>query len=150
MNFIAPHELLRAAVDDAPALARFFRSRTSDAEDALDLMQELYLTLLKIPRSEQVIRHPKAYLFTIAGNLVHQHWQRAKTQPIHISPDHIPADFANAPLSSNANDPEAAAMFAERLSQVQHRLDGLSISVQAAVLWHHRDGYTCEEIATKL
>jgi RNA polymerase sigma-70 factor (ECF subfamily) len=150
MDLPARHGLLRAAVAHAPELARFFKGRVSNAEDAQDLMQELYVALLRIPGSQEVIRHPKAYLIAIAGNLVHQHWQRTRIHPIHISLENIPAEVVNALPSTDANDPEAAAIFAERLLQVQQRLNDLSIRVQAAVLWHHRDGYTCDEVAEKL
>ena len=150
MDLTARHDLLRAALTHAPELARFLKNRVSNPADAQDLMQELYLALLKSPSSQQVIRHPKAYLFTIAGNLAHQHWHQTKMHPMHISLEDIPADRVNAPPSIDTNDPEAAAIFIERLSQVQQRLDELSVSVQAALLWHHRDGYTCDEIAEKL
>ena len=39
---------------------------------------------------------------------------------------------------------------AQRLESLRPRLSELSPTVQATVVWHHRDGYTCEEIASKL
>jgi RNA polymerase sigma factor (sigma-70 family) len=150
MDLTARSELLRAAMTHAQELARFFRSRVSDTEDAQDLMQELYLALLKMP-SSPAIRHPKAYLFTIAANLVHQHWQRSKTNPIHVSLDDIPPELVlDTQPAIGANEPESAAMSAERLSQIEQRLSQLSAKIQAAILWHHRDGYTCDEIGEKL
>jgi DNA-directed RNA polymerase specialized sigma24 family protein len=49
-----------------------------------------------------------------------------------------------------ANTPESAAALEEQLSKLTKRLGELNPKVQAAVLWHHRDGYTCDEIAVKL
>jgi RNA polymerase sigma-70 factor (ECF subfamily) len=137
-------------VTHAPELARFFKSRVSDDHDAQDLMQELYLSVLKMAGS-QAIKHPRAYLFTIAGTLVHQHWQRSKAQQTHMSLEELPVEVLHSALpATEANAPEFTAALAERLSEVKQRLSQLSPKVQAAVLWHHRDGYTCDEIAEKL
>jgi RNA polymerase sigma-70 factor (ECF subfamily) len=150
MELTARQDLLRAAMTHAPELARFFKRRVADERDAQDLMQEVYLALLKTSDS-QVIRHANAYLFTIAGNLVQQYWQRAKGRPAHVSLDDLPADVLDAGLAaSEANVPECAATLAERLSHLTQRLSELSPKVQAAVVWHHRDGYTCDEIGEKL
>jgi RNA polymerase sigma-70 factor (ECF subfamily) len=150
MDRNAPHELLRTAMSSASELLRFFKARIRDAEDAQDLMQELYLTILRVPCAHE-IRHPKAYLFAIAGNIAHQHWHRTKAQPTQISLEDVPADFLHSTHPTNeASEPEAAAMLAERLTQVEQRLNELSAMVQAAVLWHHRDGYTCDEIGERL
>jgi RNA polymerase sigma-70 factor (ECF subfamily) len=46
--------------------------------------------------------------------------------------------------------PESEALLAERLEYLGRRLSELSPKVQAAILWHHRDGYTCEEIGERL
>jgi RNA polymerase sigma-70 factor (ECF subfamily) len=150
MQLTARDELLGTAIDYAPELARYLMRRVSDAHDAQDLMQELYLALLKVPDS-QLIRHHKAYLFTIAGNLAYQHCQRAKVQPPHVSLEDVSAEVLQSTQPPiDRNDPEYAAIFAECLSHLERRLNELSAKTQAAVLWHHRDGYTCDEIGKKL
>jgi RNA polymerase sigma-70 factor (ECF subfamily) len=142
--------LRHTAAASTRELARFFKSRVSEEHDAQDLMQELYLALLKVPDS-QVIRHRKAYLFTIAGNLVHQHWQRRKVQPLLVSLDDLLGSVSQDTLTaSEAAMPESAVALAERLSHFTQRLTGLSPKVQRAIVLHHRDGYTCDEIAKKL
>jgi RNA polymerase sigma factor (sigma-70 family) len=143
-------ELLRAAMAHAPELARFLMSRVSDAHDAQDLMQELYLALLKA-RPSGAISHPKAYLFTIAANLAHQHRQRRKIRRLHLALDDLPAEVLQTTQPGwEASSPESAAAVAERLSQIQQCLNKLSPKVQAAIVLHHRDGYTCDEIGEKL
>src|ERR1700685_969340 len=53
------------------ALTGFFRRRTSQPLDVQDLVQEVYLRLLRMDQSEgTVIHNPEAYLFTVANNLV--------------------------------------------------------------------------------
>jgi RNA polymerase sigma-70 factor (ECF subfamily) len=142
--------LLRAAVAHAPGLTRFLQRQLPDAADAQDLLQELYLAVLKTPRSP-LIRHPKAYLFTIAANLAHQHRERSRSRPPHIPLEEVPAEvFETAHAALQANTPESEAALAECITGLRHRLSELSPKIQAAVVWHHRDGYTCDEIAEKL
>jgi RNA polymerase sigma factor (sigma-70 family) len=150
MKAVTRHELLRAAMAHAPELKRFLKRQVSDATDAQDLMQEVYLAVLKVPRS-QTIRQPKAYLFSVASNLAHHHWQRRKGYPLHVRLDEVPAEFfQGAHPAFEVNPSESVAALAERLSHLGERLSELSPNVQAAVVWHHRDGYTCDEIAEKL
>lgn len=151
MDLTDRHELLRAAVAYAPELTRFIRGQLPDADDAQDLMQELYLALLKVQSWPAEIRHPKAYLFKIAANLAHQHRQRIKAQPRHVALEEVPAEVLEREhFAVEGNAPEAACALAERLAQLEDRLTQLSPKVQAAVVWHHRDGYTCDEISEKL
>jgi RNA polymerase sigma factor (sigma-70 family) len=151
MDVGAREDLVCTAVAHASELARFFKSRVSDEHDAQDLMQELYLALLKIPGSQKVVRHPKAYLFTIAGNLLYQHWQRSKALPPHVKLDEVSTEVLHtAHATSEANVPESEAALSQQLLALHQRLSELSPKVQAAVVWHHRDGYTCDEIAEKL
>jgi RNA polymerase sigma-70 factor (ECF subfamily) len=150
MELTRRHELLRAAISHARELTQFLRRQVSNAHDAQDLMQELYLAAMKVQHSH-AIQHPKAYLFRIARNLVHQHHARRKLRPPHIALDEVWTEvLQTAHAVSEANAPESEAALAERLTQLERRLNELSPRVQAAVVWHHRDGYTCDEISKKL
>lgn len=142
--------LLRAAVTHAHELTRFLKSQVSDATDGEDLMQEVYLSILKL-RAPQHIRSPKAYLFTIAANLAHGHRLRRKEAPLHIALEETTPEALHRALPGlEANAPESDAVLAERLEDLDHRLSELSPKVRAAILLSHRDGYTYEEIAEKL
>ena len=46
--------------------------------------------------------------------------------------------------------PESSALLSEQLNALAARLNELSPRVRDAILWHHRDGYTCDEVAEKL
>lgn len=67
------HEFV-AAVEQAHGrrLRRFFSARTRNAADVPDLVQEVFLRLLRIERHE-TIRNPQAYLYTVASHVLHQH-----------------------------------------------------------------------------
>jgi RNA polymerase sigma-70 factor (ECF subfamily) len=46
--------------------------------------------------------------------------------------------------------PESAAALAQCIFRLEQHLSTLSPKVRATILWHYRDGYTCNEIAEKL
>src|SRR5271168_5194703 len=51
------------------ALQAFFYRRLRTKADAADLVQEVYLRMLRVSDPE-AIRNPEGYLFTVAGNLL--------------------------------------------------------------------------------
>src|ERR1700730_10086252 len=51
------------------ALQAFFYRRLRTKSDAADLVQEVYLRMLRVTDTE-AIQNPEAYLFTVAGNLL--------------------------------------------------------------------------------
>jgi RNA polymerase sigma-70 factor (ECF subfamily) len=134
----------------APQLKRFLRSQVAEASEAEDLMQELYLRVLRM-QVRGAIRFPRAYLFRVAVNLVYEHRQRRDAEPPRIS-----LDDANVELSQLQgttplpNSPESEAVLAGRLAHLSECLSELPPKVRAAVVWHHRDGYTCQEISERL
>jgi len=66
--------LSRLFEEQRDTLNRYFLRRTAHAWDAQDLVQEVYLRLLRADRhGAEVIRNPEAYLFTIASNLLREH-----------------------------------------------------------------------------
>src|SRR5690606_20290440 len=57
--------------DHRDRLQQYLRARLANEEDAAELAQEAYLRLLRVKRVD-LIRHPQAYLFRIAHNLLHE------------------------------------------------------------------------------
>src|SRR5579859_4858681 len=67
-------------------LRRFLASRLRHAaSDVPDLIQEVYLRLLRVPHQES-IRSPQAYMFMVAFHVLHQHKLRQTTVPEAIDP----------------------------------------------------------------
>lgn len=144
---VTHHRLLGVAVLHAHELTRFFRRRTRSALAAEDLLQDLYLQLLKSQASPE-IRHDKAYLFTIASNLAWQHRECVRKRPATISLDNLAAsELIAARALGDPNSPETAALLTERLERASTCLEQLPIRVQKAILWHHMGGHTCLEVA---
>jgi len=73
---------------ESPRLLRFFRRRTTDFQEAQDLVHETFARVLgSEPR--HALRKPEAYLTRIAQNLMRD---RAKTRARRSADRHVPAD----------------------------------------------------------
>src|ERR1700727_691554 len=53
------------------ALQAFFYRRVNVRHDAADMVQEVYLRMLRVKDSD-ALRNPEGYLFTVASNLVYE------------------------------------------------------------------------------
>jgi RNA polymerase sigma factor (sigma-70 family) len=127
-------------------LRRFLASRLrSAAADASDLVQEVFLRLLRIDRHE-TIRSSESYLFTIAFHVLHQHALRRSATPETMDVAALVEELASGP----DNDPAGRAETQQRLEALQGALQELPPKAQAVLLLHRRDGYSLEEIGTQL
>lgn len=131
-------------------LLRFFVSRLPDAAEAPDMVQEVYLRLLRLERPD-LIQSPEAYLYTIAANIAREQRLKRVTRPAHIALDDAPAEALPSdtdPFATAA--PESAALRADRLRRLQAALMQLSPKARACLVWHRRDGLTYREIGARL
>jgi RNA polymerase sigma factor (sigma-70 family) len=143
-------DLLHAALILAPELTRYLIRKSPGATDAQDLMQDVYVRILKI-KNLRGIEQPRAYLYKVAACVAYEHRKHFSACPPHVTYDEVTSDEARlADLSYEPNEPESAAAASERLDALDARLNELSPRVRDALLWDHRDGYTCDEIAEKL
>lgn len=128
-------------------LRRFLASRirTSLTADVPDLVQEVFLRLLRIDHLETV-RSSEAYLFTVAFHVLHQHVLRRSTMPESVEINTLISEMESTPES----DPVVQVERQQQLQHLQHALQGLPPKAQAVLLLHRRDGYSLEEIGKQL
>lgn len=115
------------------------------AADLPDLVQEVYLRLLRVPNA-QTIRSPQAYLFTVALHVLHQHRLNLASSPESV-------DIADALSSLRARDGDNPAEQVEawdRLEEFDRVLSQLPRQTYAVFILHRQYGYSREEIAAKL
>jgi RNA polymerase sigma-70 factor (ECF subfamily) len=142
--------LARVVAEHGRPLMKFFVSRLPNAADAPDLVQEVYLRLIRLDRPD-LIRCPEAYLFTIASNIAHEHRLRFSTRPPHIALEDAPsAELPGDVDAFTMAAPENAAVQADRLRKLEGVLAQLSPKARATFVWHRRDGKTYEEIGKRL
>jgi RNA polymerase sigma factor (sigma-70 family) len=127
-------------------LRRFLASRLRHGTaDVPDLVQEVFLRLLRIDRHE-TIRSSEAYLFTVAFHVLHQHVMRRAAAPEAIEI----TTLIDQMESTSDTDPVNQVETQQQLEDLQHALQQLSPKAQAVLLLHRRDGYSLEEIADQL
>jgi RNA polymerase sigma factor (sigma-70 family) len=127
-------------------LRRFLASRLRPgAPDVQDLVQEVFLRLLRIDRHE-TIRSSESYLYMVAFHVLHQHLLRRAAVPEAVE---ITA-LINEMEASPREDPARQAEIQEQLQDLQGALRQLSPKARAVLLLHRRDGYSLEEIGAQL
>jgi RNA polymerase sigma factor (sigma-70 family) len=126
-------------------LRRYLSARLRNAADVSDLVQEVFLRLMRVDRHDS-IRNPEAYVMTVAGHVLHQHTLHKSTDPVSASAVDVLIDLQTA-LES---DPVSRIDAQRRLEGLDYALEQLAPNVQATFVLHRRDGMTLEEIAQQL
>lgn len=128
-----------------PSLRRFLLSCIRNSAEVPDLLQEVYLRILRVPNLES-IRSPEAYLYTIARHVVHQDSLRRVKGREAVQAMELPEGAAVDPDA----DPAQQLVAQQTLDTLEQTLEQLSPKVRACFLLHRRDGLSVEEIATRL
>jgi len=113
--------------------------------DVPDLVQEVYLRLLRIPDHE-TIRNAQAYLFTIASHVLHQYALRQSV--VERSTD--PTDIVSEVAASLDTDPAETAQLEQRFEHLGRGLEQLSPRAYATLLMCRCEGATFDEIGRRL
>jgi len=126
-------------------LRAFLVARVRNVADLPDVVQEVFLRMLRI-RSIESIRSPEAYLFTVAQHVVQQHTLRQVAAP----PSVELTQMLDVPSTTPDVDPVLATDAAQCAEQLQDAIEELSPKVRATFLLHRRDGLSLEDIGTRL
>ena len=115
------------------------------AADTPDLMQEVYLRLLRIDDHE-AIRNPQAYLFTIASHVLHQHALRQSTSLESVSPT-----GDESQLQADArNDPAVEVETEQAFEELGRSLQQLSPKAYATLILSRCEGLPLKQIGERL
>ena len=126
-------------------LRRYLAARLRNTADVSDLVQEVFLRLLRVGRHES-IRNPEAYVMTVAGHVLHQHTLRLATTAQNVDAIEVVVDLQ----SSIDTDPVAQIDAQRRLEQLDFALAQMAPNVHATFVLHRRDGLTLEQIGRQL
>lgn len=127
------------------ALQSFFRRRIRGKADAPDLVQEVYLRMLRISDPE-AIRKPVHYLYTVANNLVKEHAVLERRQAASIDIDEAPAQDQLETLPAFDGDLDAN----QRAARLRVVLEQLRPKCRAAVVLRFTHGLSYRAIAVHL
>lgn len=131
--------------DHRDRLQQYLSARLANPDDAAELAQEAYLRLLHTRRAD-LIKHPQAYLFRIARNLLHELYtgRQMKIEAGTVS------DIELDELESSLPTPEDTAVLVARQKMIAKVLRELPAKCQAALALHLREGLTQKEIAERM
>jgi RNA polymerase sigma factor (sigma-70 family) len=126
-------------------LRRFLLKRVRNAADVPDLVQEIFLRMLRIP-NQDAVRSPEAYLFTVAQHVAQQHSMRESASPPAVDVTTLVARLEAAPDA----DPAAQASTEQILERLDRTLDRFSPKVRATFILHRHYGLSLEQISKEL
>ena len=126
-------------------LRRFFGSRLRNRADAPDLVQEVFLRLMRIDHQES-IRSPEAYLFTVANHVLYQHSLRESAVPPRVDISEVLGELQ----LSSIEDPLLRVDAQQRIRRLEHTLAHLPPKISTTLLLHRFRGMSIEEIAKQL
>lgn len=133
------------AAQHGQRLRRFLLARVRNAADASDLVQEVYLRLLRV-EDHETIRMPEAYVFALANHVLYQFRLRQSRadQPTEL------LDVLAEAQSVFENDPLVRSETQQRIEELETVLNDLSPKARATLILHRRDGLTLEQIGAQL
>ena len=127
------------------ALQAFFYRRIRSKSDAPDLVQEVYVRMLRVSDTD-AIRNPELYLYTVASNLVKEHavLERRQAGAIDVDDASIQELLGELPTHDREFDTN------QRVSRLRTVLAQLSPKCRAAVILRYRHELSYEEIGSRL
>lgn len=135
----------RIFVTHRSSLHGFLQRRVGRTPDVHDLAQEVYVRMLQIDEKRAgAILDPRAYLFTVASNLIKEH---AMLQRRHATG--LDVDQMVAGLEAPEGSAQDAAERDDRRRRLARTLDRLPARCKAVLIMQHRDGMSYQEIAER-
>ena len=126
-------------------LRRFLTSRVRNIADVPDVIQEVFLRMLRIPDRE-AIRSPEAYLFTVALHVAQQHAMRESSAP----PSVAVSELLTQLQAASDTDPALQVNAEQCIQEFVRALERLSPKVRATFILHRQYGLTLEQISKEL
>ena len=145
---------IAAAVESQQGrLRRFIRRRVGDAEEAEDILQEVFYELLLAYRLMEPVEHVGAWLFRVARNRITDLFRKKKPDPMPGGPLARAEDGEELSLEdllpSPDKGPEAAYARAVLLEEVDAALDELPEEQRDVFVAHEMEGRSFKEMAAE-
>lgn len=140
-----PSLVERLFAEHGAGLRTFFRRRIRSKADAADLAQEVYVRMLRIS-DQEAIRNPVLYLYTVANNLVKEHWVLERRHASGVDIDEAPAQEQLQMLPAFDGELDAR----QRVARLDVVLKQLRPKCRAAVVLRFTHELSYREIAIHL
>ena len=126
-----------------PELRSYLRHRLGDAHMASDLVQDTFLRVIERPETR--VQDFRAYLYTIARNLLLNH----QKQEARRRTDSVPHEWLSD-VATDAPSPEDAVDARLQLERLQRFIGELPVRTQQIFVLNRVDGLTHIEVASAL
>ena len=126
-------------------LQRFLAPRVRNLADIPDIVQEVFLRMLRIP-DQEAIRSPEAYLFVVAQHVAQQHAMHESRTPPSVD---ITQMLSELTAAADA-DPQLQASSQQSLEALDRALQRFSPKVRATFILNRHYGMTLEEISAHM
>jgi RNA polymerase sigma-19 factor, ECF subfamily len=123
-------------------LRRFLARQSHRSQNPDDLVQEVYMQLLRFPPRE-TLREPQAYLYKIAWNVVNRSNLRAAREAPTVNPQSLERLHERLWTDDVSEQLDAEQRLAQALAELPR-------PAQAAILLFKRDGLSYREIASEM
>ena len=137
-------------LEQRSALLRFLTTRVRNPELAEDILQDLYLKLMRTNLPEE-IGNPSGFLFRMAANLSLDHIRKNKRARLR---DQAWVDTYSEKSGSeyvaDLPDADAAITGQQRLAALKARLESLSPKAREAFIRHKFDGLSYQQVADEM
>lgn len=127
-------------------LLRFLLARQCDPAEVEDLLQELYVKLTSVGTGP--ISHPRAYLYRVANNLLHDHRRGRRRQQ--ERDDHWTRNLVGPDLETDAApSPEQSAIARDELERVNQVIASMPDRTAQILKMYRLDGMSQKAIADR-
>lgn len=136
-----------AAANYSAELHRFLARRMHRSQDIEDLVQEVYIRLLKVD-NDKFIRNPRSYILTTAAHVVSDFVAKERRAKKFVVIDSEVVETVSENPSELPPDQIATRLSTQK--QLNAAIAKLPPLHQAVLLMFYREGYRYDEIASRL
>lgn len=126
-------------------LHQWLRKKIGNTEQAADLVQDTFIKILQARDDIFGVKEPRAYLVTIARNLMIDQVRRKRIEQIYLD-ELIYMEYILDAIPS----PEEQLQVIQAIDQICQALSGVSEKAQYAFVLHYFEGFTQKEVAEKI
>lgn len=126
-------------------LRRFLAARLRNSADLPDLVQEIYLRVLRL-KDHESIRNPRAYLYTIASHVLHEY--RLRHAAASDTTDSL--DVMSSLHPAAPDNPAEEADIERRMEALGRSLEEHSPRAYAVLIMYRCEGLTLKQIGQRL
>ena len=126
-------------------LHQWLRQKLGNTDQAADLVQDTFIKLLQTRDELFGIKEPRAYLTSIAKNLLIDQVRRKRIEQAYLD-----GLSQMEYILHTVTSPEDQMQIIQALDKMCKALEGVSAKAQQAFILHYLEGYTHKEIAEQL